>query len=892
MTREHALLLAFAGAAILLLSLLSSSIKPTAFSLRNTSWGNTSDRNEAATDAALQDAATAALANREGTIIVMDAQTGRVRAIVNPQQAYTQALMPGSAIKPFTALAALRANLIDENSRTVCPGRFTGLSFSLPCVHSDHLPPFSPSQAIAYSCNYYFASAGQRLGRDSLVATLREFDFGQATGVSGEEARGVLRPCEIGNSARVRTSASSIAADQADCRERSAVGESDHIQVTPIQLLTAYVALVNGGHLFEPRVATNDHFQPVVRSNINIAAQHRAIIVEGMRGAVRYGTARAAKLDSLPLTIIGKTGTALPATGIRNNGWFVGFGGAFQSSGELGGAQFDLAVLVLLSRAHGSEAAEMARPIFETYANLANHQKSAVQPRDEKPDMTSRSPDAASAIKVRLVRDNVTQTLSLEDYVLGVLRGEGTVESEPEALKALAIAIRTYTLKNSGRHATDGYDFCSTTHCQRFVATDAAVMLDSRLATAVRATEGQVMLDNRGQPIDAYFSASCGGETANIRDLWGVTPSFYLRGVRDEYCDAGPHAKWTDTISRADLLRALQSDSRTDVGNRLDHVRISTRDETGRAEFIALEGEHRKTIRGWDFKLIVGRALGWNLLKSSRFEVSASGTNFIFRGSGFGHGLGLCQEGAHVMATRGASYQKILEKYFPGTIVKRNVTKADILLSTSGLRYSLNTRPTNSRFLTVSSENFRVAYPADVDRRTVNQILNTLELTRTDYLRRVSAVATAVNIPRLEIRLNESTGDFTARTGQPWWAAAATEGSRIELQPASVLKQRGVLSTTLRHELAHIMIDSVSNKRAPRWLEEGFALYLAGEGRIISRYAARSRFRENELEERLQHPRTQVEMRTLYAEAYLMVAEMIRRQGESSVWIKLSTVAR
>ncbi len=88
-----------------------------------------------------------------------------------------------------------------------------------------------------------------------------------------------------------------------------------------------------------------------------------------MRGAISYGTARAAKLDSLPLTIIGKTGTAMPATGFRNNGWFVGFAAPFQSSGELDPSRIDLAVLVLLSRAHGSEAAKLARPIFETYAN-------------------------------------------------------------------------------------------------------------------------------------------------------------------------------------------------------------------------------------------------------------------------------------------------------------------------------------------------------------------------------------------------------------------------------------------------------------------------------------------------------------------------------------------
>jgi len=889
MTLKRTLLVSFACAAILLLSVCSHK-RPLALN----SLTNTSATDETELDAALQDAATAALANRDGTIIIMDAQTGRVRALVNPNVAYAHALMPGSAIKPFTALAALRAELIDEDSRTVCPGRFTGLNFSLACVHGDHLPPFSPAQAIAYSCNYYFATVGQRLGRDKLVATLREFDFGQPTGIADEEVNGVVRPCEIGNSTRVRTSEPS---DQADCRERAAIGESDHIQVTPVQLLTAYAALVNGGHLLKPQLATSNQFRAVERARINIASQHRAIIVDGMRGAVRYGTARSAKLDALPLTIIGKTGTAMPAEGFRTNGWFVGFAGAFQSTGELDPSRLDLAVLVLLSRAHGAEAAELARPLFETYANhhASENQPiptSIAEPNNEKP--ATRPPDLTSPVKVHLVTENTTQTLSLEDYVMGVMRAEGTVESEPEALKALAITIRTYALKNSGRHANDGYDFCSTTHCQRFVG--GAVLkvlnpaLDSRLSSAVRATEGQMLTGDRSQPIDAYFGASCGGETANIRSLWGATPVSYLRGVRDEYCDAGPHAKWTDTINRADLLRALQSDSRSDVGNRLDQVLISKRDETGRAEFMTLEGERRKTVRGWDFKIIVGRVLGWDVLKSSRFEVGRSGSSFIFRGSGFGHGLGLCQEGAHVMAARGASYKKILEKYFPGTVVKKvdakGEARADVLLSS--LPYTYSNTATDSRLLTISSEHFSVAYPADVDRRLINQILNTLESTRSDYLRRASAASTVVSIPRLEIRLNESTGNFTSRTGQPWWAAAATQGARIDLQPVNILKQRGVLFTTLRHELAHALIDSVSNKRPPRWMEEGFALYLAGEGQTISRYAARTRLAEDEVEERLQHPRTQEEMRTLYAEAYLLVVEMVRRQGEASVWNKLS----
>jgi hypothetical protein len=406
-------------------------------------------------------------------------------------------------------------------------------------------------------------------------------------------------------------------------------------------------------------------------------------------------------------------------------------------------------------------------------------------------------------------------------------------------------------------------------------------------------------------------------------------------------------------------------------------------------------------VRGWDFKIIVGRVLGWNVLKSSRFEVARAGSNFVFRGGGFGHGLGLCQEGAHVMAMRGASYTRILEKYFPGTSVGRKdrvairssnegsdlnakdaeslaeerkgfplrplrnplrslrlnsafdyysstAWKADLLIRASGvpqaavveglqprsgemfiapkprrksqLRRSAMSLPTtsdeqlhyaptermhssktrdykhfaptglktNPKLLTISSEHFRVTYPAGVDRRDADQVLNTLEAARSDFLHRAAAASVSTNIPLLEIRLNESTGDFTSRTGQPWWAAAATKGNRIELQPVGLLKRRGVLTNTLRHELAHTVIDAVSRNRAPRWLEEGFALYLAGEGATISRYLTRSAHSTDELEQRLARPGSQEAMRALYAEAYKKVAELIRNNGEASVWKKLA----
>jgi hypothetical protein len=189
----------------------------------------------------------------------------------------------------------------------------------------------------------------------------------------------------------------------------------------------------------------------------------------------------------------------------------------------------------------------------------------------------------------------------------------------------------------------------------------------------------------------------------------------------------------------------------------------------------------------------------------------------------------------------------------------------------------------------LSSEHFRVTYPADVDRRDANLVLTTLESARADFLRRASAASISPpRIPTLEIRLNDSTGDFTARTGQPWWAAAATKGNRIELQPVGILKRRGVLTTTLRHELAHVVIDAVSHDRAPRWLEEGFAIYLAGEGPMFSRHASKTKLASAEIEKRLFRPGSQQEMRTLYAQAYTSVLELVRTESETTVWRKIA----
>jgi SpoIID/LytB domain protein len=573
-------------------------------------------------DQHLQSVATAALGEREGAIVILDPQTGRLRALVNPKLAYQQVSSPGSTIKPFTALAALRNNTIGPDTRMRC--REHKRKDVVPaCSHPTNLAPFDPAEALAYSCNYYFATVGEQLDQRSFARLLTEFGFGEPTGIGdAKELSG------------------GVVSDR--WQPESAIGEGEFLQVTPLQLAMAYAALLNGGKLFRPTTS----FTPSLRAQLSISDDERKVLIEGMRGAVTFGTAEKADLDSLPAYVVGKTGTSTPLQGFRSQGWFAGV--VFESSTRREAENAQLLIVVYLQNSRGADAAEVARVIFEELTGSSH-------PTSE-----------TTYVSVHQVAKNSTRKLRLEDYVVQVVSTEASVEDEPEALKALAVAARTYTLKNLGRHKNEGYDFCSTTHCQRFQK----VVPRRALLAAVKETSGMVLRDDQGQIIDAYFSASCGGMTANINTLWGVDAPEYLRGVRDDYCQSGSHYRWSDVITSQQLASALRSDARTDVGQTIRDLAITKYDETGRAESISISGDRTRAISGWEFKLIIGRALGWNVLKSSRFDVSRVGSQFVFRGGGFGHGLGLCQEGSHVMAQRGHSFQQILAHYYPGASVR------------------------------------------------------------------------------------------------------------------------------------------------------------------------------------------------------------------------------
>jgi SpoIID/LytB domain protein len=881
--------------------------------------------NEDGVDEVLQRASQSALGGRDGVVLVLDAQTGRVRAAVNQRAAFEEATPPGSAVKPFTMLAALRTGALDEATRVTCRRRYKQDGFKINCSHPRYATPFGPAQALANSCNYFFANTARALDPDAYARTLTSFGFGaQTRGGSEHESAGQLP------------------------RERPGVpemlGDSEELRVTPAQLVTAYAALFNGGRLLVPRRARAEGFEPTERARVEVEPAYRSLILAGMRGAVAYGTAARAGLATLSLYVFGKTGTSTPLDDWHSQGWFVGFAGADTSAQDETPSPdtaappegVRLAVLVFLKRSRGAEAAEIARPVFEAYASAlsrtrgtqlarttsdedeaseASPSSSDVEARDE----SDADDESGAKVRVRLTRGDATLSLPLEDYVFGVLAAEGSVESEPEALKALAVVVRTYALKNLRRHARDHFDLCDTTHCQRFLPVrdeSARPEFYALARRAVRETAGEVLRDARGRTAEVYFSAACGGRTADVAKLWGERDApAHLHGIRDEACDA-LEEHWTDVITSAQLLRALRADERSDVGSRLSAVRVERRDQTGRAEVVSLEGERRRVLRGWDFKIIVGRTLGWNVLKSSRFEVSRAGSSYVFRGSGFGHGLGLCQAGAHVSASRGAGYRQILGRYFPGTTVGANDTRAaspsvDEGGASSARPASFVTPESDdeepravfqrANFQTaslrpetlqagrgralLSSEHFRLSYPTRVTRREAESFLRALESARADVVRRVERASLAAMLPEMEVFVYETTGDFVGATGEAAWVAAVTEGRRMRLQPLDALKRRGILSTTPRHELVHAALEALGRGRAPRWLVEGLAAYVAGEGPLLARSGAARRIPIDELERRLaQQPGSAEETRALYAAAYAEVGALIRHEGEAAAW--------
>jgi stage II sporulation protein D len=373
-----------------------------------------------------------------------------------------------------------------------------------------------------------------------------------------------------------------------------------------------------------------------------------------------------------------------------------------------------------------------------------------------------------------LARDGhllLTLHVSLEDYVAGVLAGESSIFKSEEALKAMAVAARTYAVRHRGRHRAEGFDFCDITHCQdlRLAARS------ERLRAAVEATEAE-LLWYEDTPADTYYSRHCGGTTEA-----GDAP--YLKQQSDTFCIAAGRADWHCELQKQDLGGAATILSRTQSG-RVAQLRAGNR-----------------RISATDFQLSVGRALGWDTIRSNFYDLIDRGDRILFQGYGSGHGIGLCQIGAEQRGLSGQSYHQILAFYYPGTVTG---------VGAQGFKW---TRMDGERVDAYST------HPHE-DRDAV---------AAADRAVRGAEDRSGIRIDtRPRLRIYPTITAFRDATGEPGYVAASTVGRTVRMQPVATLRGAGKLDATLLHEMLHVAVESQANPRTPIWFREGLVLYLSG----------------------------------------------------------------
>jgi len=265
-------------------------------------------------------------------------------------------------------------------------------------------------------------------------------------------------------------------------------------------------------------------------------------------------------------------------------------------------------------------------------------------------------------------------SVSLDEYVLGAALSEVTPvgESAPVVARIYdvqAIVARTYAVSQLGRHHAEGFDLCDSTHCQLY---EPARVRSSRFAVAAREavtrTTGQVLTFN-GRVAQAMFHADCGGSTAAADAVWGGRALPYLRALADNL-PAETHRPWQVRATTENVRQMLNADSRTAVGSRLDEIDVVTRDESGRAAGLGVRGERSYTVRGDVLRAVINKKLGDRAVQSTRFTITRPKGEFVFTGTGFGHGVGLCQRGAATRARQGEAVKGILATYFPGASLR------------------------------------------------------------------------------------------------------------------------------------------------------------------------------------------------------------------------------
>lgn len=446
----------------------------------------------------------------------------------------------------------------------------------------------------------------------------------------------------------------------------------------------------------------------------------------------------------------------------------------------------------------------------------------------------------------------IVTEIPLEEYTARVLAGESSSFTAMESLKAMAVTVRAFASRNRGRHQSEGFDLCDTTHCQDLRLT----AVPDRLLNAALETEGE-LLWYEGRPAATFYHRDCGGHTESAHETWPGERFPYLLAQADPYCTSGSGREWRAEISKTDLAAALTREGMR-VPLPLESVRINQRTASGRVSELLLAGSGGVPVRAAALRLAVGRQLGWTLIRSDHYEVRDAGAKVVFQGRGAGHGVGLCQVGAARMGEAGRSYQEILSFYFPGTRIGISAQGISWRALGSTRIELLTTRPREDGSLIELAE----------------QLLNEAE----------ARFGSKVRF-RPQLRVYPSVEVYRDATGQPGWMAASTRRRVVRMQPAEALRRKGVLEEMLRHEMLHVVVESHARSGLPFWFREGLVLILshsADAARASALFAS-----TQEVERALDSPRDRAELDGAHAAARARVAALVEQHGLAMVlrWV-------
>jgi stage II sporulation protein D len=708
---------------------------------------------------------------------------------------------PGSIAKLATYTAAIDAGTLSDDTHILCTRRVTLRDGRhIDCSHPATASALSLREAVAMSCNVFAAEVARSLTPTQLAAGFTRLGLPSPSPSSGSDLVAI------------------------------ALG-LDGAQMPPRGLLNAL------SRVMAMERVTDAH------------AAARALLRDGLRDSARNGTASA--FGRAGIDAFAKTGTALmrnghplglvvaiaPATAPR-------FGIVVALPGGAGADAADVAASLLQPRlaAPGrSPQAPLTSQVQAAVVQPAARAQTEAAPQARAPASTSAQATTAS-IRVGTPNPNGyrVDTLSLEDYVARVVAGETSSATPTAAREALAITARTYALANHGRHAADGFDLCTLTHCQVLrpasaASREAADRTRGRILT--RDEDARAVRASAAVPV--FYSAACGGLLDDASALLPNARPGSIAWMTSRPDPAGvAEPEWHADLSAADLMAALQASGVR--GETLRDFSVRT-NATGRATTIGLAGLTPSTIEADDFRRLIGQRLGWQWLKSLRFTVQRTARGYRFDGRGHGHGVGLCLFGAASLATRGRTADDILRIYFPGlrTVVRDDAANPSDAALPKRPAANATVPETQASQTTLAQPTKRAAsaQPLEVSVRLPAAEESERAYVRsrvTRDLRELSAALEGAAPPRRISLIVHPTGDSYRRaTGRPWWTSAATTvdehgDATIHLVPLAGLRRTGRLDATLRHEMVHALTATPLRGR-PLWVQEGIAVYFAGE---------------------------------------------------------------